>query len=143
MTALDFFNKDFDKFFVGYDDMMTRFKDASKDFGKIPNYPPYNIKKKDDNTYIIEMAVAGFGKSDIEVTIDGDKLSIKGNATGDSEETMETLWSGLAMRPFTRMFTLSDKVEVKDAELVNGMLKVFLEKIIPDENKPRTVEVKG
>jgi len=142
MTALDFFNKDFDKFFVGYDDMMNRFNEATKAVGKIPNYPPYNIKKKDDNTYIIEMAVAGFGKSDIEVTIEGDKLSIKGNTEGDTEEAMETLWGGLALRPFTRMFTLSDKVEVKDAELVNGMLKVFLEKITPEENKPRTVEVK-
>lgn len=142
MTALDFFTKDFDKFFVGYDDMMSRYKDATKELGKLSNYPPYNIKKTNDNTYIIEMAVAGFGKSDIEVTIDGDKLSIKGNTSGDTEEAVETLWSGLALRPFTRMFTLSDKVEVKDAELVNGMLKVFLERIIPDANKPRQVEVK-
>lgn len=142
MTALDWLNKDFDRYFIGYDDMMNRAKKITEQVAKHTNYPPYNIKKTDENTYVIEMACAGFGKQDIEVTIEGDKLSIKGNAESDLEETVETLYAGLALRPFTRMFTLSDKVEVKDAELINGMLKVFLERITPEENKPKTVSVR-
>ena len=135
--------KDFGKFGVGYDDLFDRISEFHDNVAKnIPNYPPYNIKKVDDNKYVIEMAVAGFGKQDIEITTEDDKLVIKGNVEADNTPEDNLLWQGLAFRPFTRMFTLNDQVEVNNAEMINGLLKVTLERIIPESKKPKTVEVK-
>ena len=98
--------KDFDKFFVGYDDQFNRLAKLHDDLTKgIPNYPPYNIRKTSDNTYVIELAVAGFGKQEIDITLD-------------------------------------DHIEIQDAALVNGMLKIALERIIPEHKKPKKIEVK-
>jgi len=125
--------KDFDKFYVGFDDVLNRMTKIHDEVAKnIPNYPPYNIKKTDENTYVIEMAVAGFGKTDITIETEGDKLVIKGNTDAKEEET-NILFQGLAFRPFTRMFTLNDQVELKNAEMINGLLKVSLERIIPGQ----------
>jgi len=88
------------------------------------------------------MAVAGFGKSDIEITTEDDKLVIKGNVENEEAPEKDMLWQGLAFRPFTRMFTLNDQVEVHNAEMINGLLKVTLERIIPESKKPKKVEVK-
>jgi molecular chaperone IbpA len=107
----------------------------------IPNYPPYNIKKTGDNTYVIEVAVAGFAKQDIEIELDNGKMIIKGNVQ-NAEEEETFLFKGIANRAFTRAFTLEDQIEVKDAEMFNGMLKVFLERIIPEHKKPKKIEVK-
>jgi molecular chaperone IbpA len=140
----DTFGRDlqlFDKFFVGFDEQMKRLQKAHDDIAKnIPNYPPYNIKKTGENTYVIEMAVAGFAKSEIEIEMDGDKLFIRGN-TDESNADEQYLYRGLAARPFTRTFMLNDNVEVKTAAFVNGMLKVFLEHIIPEKNKPKRIEI--
>jgi molecular chaperone IbpA len=133
--------KDFDKFYVGFDDVLNRMNKIHDEVAKnIPNYPPYNIKKTDENTYVIEMAVAGFGKTDIIIETEGDKLVIKGNTDAKEEET-NILFQGLAFRPFTRMFTLNDQVEVKNAEMINGLLKVSLERIIPEDKKPKKIEI--
>ena len=135
--------KDFGKFGVGFDDLFDRISEFHDNVAKnIPNYPPYNIKKVDDNKYVIEMAVAGFGKQDIEITTEDDKLVIKGNVESDETPEDNLLWQGLAFRPFTRMFTLNDQVEVNNAEMINGLLKVTLERIIPESKKPKKVEVK-
>ena len=88
---------------------------------------------------MIELAVAGFAKQDIEVTLDDNKLTITGN-TQDAEENF--LFKGIANRAFTRSFAIDDKIEIQDAALVNGMLKIALEKIIPEHNKPKKIEVK-
>ena len=131
------FMKDFDKFFVGFDDQIAKMQKFHDDFTKnIPNYPPYNIKKVDDTHYTIEMAVAGFSQSDIEITLDGNKLTITGKTTDDAEGG-EFLFKGIANRAFTRWFALEDNVEVKDAELFNGMLKIALERLVPEEKKPK------
>jgi molecular chaperone IbpA len=137
--------KDFDKFFVGFDDQIRQMQKLHDDVTKnIPSYPPYNIKKTGDNTYVIEMAVAGFGQQDIEIEIDGGKLVIKGNVSGDSVEQPEDfLFKGIAARAFTRSFALNDQIEVNNAELFNGMLKIALERIIPEEKKPKKVPVKA
>jgi len=134
--------KDFGKFGVGFDDLFDRISEFHDNVAKnIPNYPPYNIKKVEDNKYVIEMAVAGFGKSDIEITTEDDKLVIKGNVESDDTPQDDLLWQGLALRPFTRMFTLNDQVEVKNAEMINGLLKVSLERIIPEDKKPKKIEI--
>jgi len=135
--------KDFGKFGVGFDDLFDRISEFHENVAKnIPNYPPYNIKKTDENKYVIEMAVAGFGKQDIEITTEDDKLVIKGNVESDDTPQDDLLWQGLALRPFTRAFTLNDQVEVNNAEMINGLLKVTLERIIPESKKPKKVEVK-
>jgi molecular chaperone IbpA len=139
-TLLPMFGKDFDKLFVGFDDTYNRITKLHDDLTKnIPNYPPYNIKKVDDNKYVIEIAVAGFSKSEIEVEFADDKLIVRGNAYDDN--TSDWLYKGIATRNFTRTFALDDKIEIRGAALVNGMLKIALEKIIPDHKKPKKIEV--
>lgn len=134
--------KDFDKFFVGFDDQLLRMQKLHDDVTKnIPNYPPYNIRKIDDTHYTIEMAVVGFGQSDIDIEIDGGKLVVRGNL--DSSTVADNfLFKGIADRAFTRTFALNDQVEVKDAELFNGMLTIGLERLIPEASKPKKVAVK-
>lgn len=135
--------KDFDKFFVGFEDQFSKMQKLHDDFTKnIPNYPPYNIRKTGDNTYTIELAVAGFGQNEIDIEIDGDKLVVRGNVSS-SEQEDNFLFKGIATRAFTRAFAIDDKIEVKDAELFNGMLKIFLERMIPEEKKPKKVVVKS
>jgi molecular chaperone IbpA len=135
--------KDFDKFFVGFDDQFTRMQKMHEDLTKnIPNYPPYNIKKTGDNTYVIELAVAGFARQDIEIELDGGKMIVKGNVQNDDTATDNFLFKGIAARNFTRTFALDDQVEIKNAEMLNGMLQVFLERIIPEHKKPKKVEIK-
>ena len=132
--------KDMDKFFVGFDDTYNRMAKLHDDLTKnIPNYPPYNIRKVEDNKYVIELAVAGFGRSDIEVTLENNKLIISGNTADDSDNF---LFKGIASRAFTRTFALDDHIEIENAEMMNGMLRIALEKIIPEHKKPRKIEVK-
>ena len=133
--------KDFEKFFVGFDEQFNRMAKFHDDITKnIPNYPPYNIKKVDENKYVIEMAVAGFSKNEIEVEFAEDKLIVKGNASSDSE-AKEWIYQGIAARNFTRTFALNDQVEIQSADLVNGMLKIALERIIPEHRKAKKIEV--
>lgn len=143
MTHLPLFGpgfKDFDKFYVGFDDQFNKLSKLHDDLTKnIPSYPPYNIKKLDDNKYVIEIAVAGFSKSEIEIEFANDKLIIKGNAYEDN--SADWLYRGIATRNFTRTFALDDKIEIKNAALVNGLLQIALERIIPDHKKPRKIEV--
>jgi molecular chaperone IbpA len=136
--------KDFDKFFVGFEDHAKQLQSLHSDLTKnIPNYPPYNIRKNDENSYTIEIAVAGFGESEIDVTIDGGKLIVKGNVDAATEELENNfLFKGIATRAFTRAFAIDDHIEVKNAELFNGMLKIALERLIPEEQKPKKVKVK-
>ncbi len=134
--------KDFDKFYVGFDDQFNKLAKIHDDLTKnIPNYPPYNIKKTGENTYVIELAVAGFGRQDIEIELADGKMTIKGK-TANVDEGVGYLFKGIADRAFTRTFALEDQIEVKEAEMLNGMLRVFLERIIPEHKKPKKVEVK-
>lgn len=144
MTHLSLFGpgfKDYDKFFVGFDDQFNRIAKMHDEMTKnIPNYPPYNIKKTGDNTYVIELAVAGFAKQDIEIELADGKMVVKGNVHSNENES-DFLFKGIAARNFTRTFALDDHIEIKDAQMLNGMLKVFLEKIIPEHKKPKKIEV--
>lgn len=136
--------KDLDKFFVGFDEQFAHLQKLHNDVTKnIPNYPPYNIRKNGDNSYTIEIAVAGFAESEIDIEIDGGKLIIKGNVDAATEALENNfLFKGIATRAFTRAFVIDDHIEVKDAELFNGMLKIALERMIPEEKKPKKVAVK-
>ena len=126
---------------VGFDTILKRLETMTEAFPKIPTYPPYNIKKTGDNTYVIEIAVAGFGKQDIELVLEDGVLTVKGQVTSD--EAADYLFKGIADRAFTRKFTLADTVEVKNADLINGMLKIWLERFIPENKKPKKIDIGG
>ena len=136
--------KDLDKFFVGFDDQFNRLAKMHDDVTKnIPNYPPYNIRKNGENSYTIEIAVAGFAETEIDIEIDGGKLVVKGNVDAATEALEDNfLFKGIATRAFTRAFAIDDHIEVKNAELFNGMLKIALERLVPEEQKPKKVKVK-
>ena len=131
-------------FTVGYDNVFDRFEsmfDNDHFFSQAGNYPPYNIVKTGDYTYNIEVALAGFNKKDIEVKYADNTLEIK--SIHEKEEAKEgTLHQGISKRHFTRSFTIAEDVEVKGAELKDGLLQVELEKIIPESKKPRTINIK-
>ena len=135
----------FSKNFIGADKMFQMLNRVQEETLKgIPGYPPYNIVKVDDNKYVIEMAVAGFGKQNIDIEIANNTLTVKGGLTLDQLDPstpMQYLYKGIADRSFTRKFTLADTVEVKNAELINGMLKLWLENIISEEKKPKKVDI--
>ena len=109
----------------------------------VPNYPPYNIVKVKDNEYNIEVALAGYNKKDIDVLYEDNMLTIKtADKKEDEKQEGENLYKGIAKRMFKKSFTIADDVEVKGAELKDGLLKVSLEKIIPDHKKARTINIK-
>lgn len=145
--VFSFNTTNFDKYFVGADKMIQTLAKAHDTFAKtIPGYPPYNIAKVDDNKYVIEMAVAGFGKNNLDIEIANNTLTVKGGITLDEMDPAtnptQYIYKGIADRAFTRKFTLADTVEVKNAELVNGMLKLWLENIVPEDKKPRKLAIK-
>jgi len=138
--TLEQFHNTLDPFTIGFGDTLETFRKTAEQAHKSGlSYPPYNIKQIKDNKYVIEMAVAGFGKSDIEITMEGKKLVIKGSA---KDEDGEYLYKGIANRGFNREFTLADKVEIKDAELVNGMLKVWLENMVKAQDAIKQITIK-
>ena len=141
MTRLSIWN-DLRPFSVGFDDLFDHFNNTFEYTVKQPtSYPPYNINKLDDFNYQIEMALAGFSKSDIEVkTVDG-QLTIK-SIESENKDEKETLHRGISKRKFSRTFTLADDIKVNGAELKDGMLLIDLEKIVPEEKKPRTIDIK-
>jgi len=130
-----------DRYFVGADRVMKRLADiADQSAQMVPiKYPPYNIKKVDENRYVIELAVAGFGKTDIDIELQEGTLSVRGKI--DPVDNTEYLYKGIAERGFKREFTLADNVEVKSSSLVNGMLKIWLEALIPEEKKPKKIDI--
>mgnify|MGYP003344308160 FL=1 len=126
------------KQFIGFDSMLERFREAAEAMPKIPTYPPYNIKKMDDEHYVIEMAVAGFGKQNLDIELKEDVLTISGSLDAEDKDY---LYQGIANRAFTRKFTLADTVVVKNAELVNGLLKIALERYVPEEKKAKKIDI--
>jgi molecular chaperone IbpA len=138
----------FDKFFVGSDKFLSKVQETADYLANTAahsGYPPFNLKKTDDNVYVIEMAVAGFGKQDIELTLEENKLKIAGQTTVDTlindGVNVDYLHKGISDRPFTRTFTLADNVVVNNAKMVNGMLKIWLEHIIPEDKKPKKIDI--
>jgi len=146
MTDYTFNTANLDRWFLGADKVLKQLSSAHDQFAKnVPGYPPYNIVKVDDNKYQIELAVAGFGKTEIDIELANNTLLVKGGATTNVPTTEDNpityLWKGISDKSFTRSFTLADTVEVKNAEYINGMLKIFLENVIPDSKKSRKVDI--
>jgi molecular chaperone IbpA len=106
------------------------------------NYPPHNIVKYSDSEYAIEVAVAGFTKDEITVEVDQDQLVVRGVQSTKDDSTKEYLHKGLASRDFEQSYTLAEYMEVKDAEVKDGMLIVKIERIVPEALKPRVINIK-
>ena len=140
--SLETFRTSFEPYTIGFEEQFEILRELADKASKLPTYPPYNIKQIKDNKYVIEMAVAGFAKTDIEVTLDGDKLVIKGTSK-DTEPDEAYVYKGIAARNFERTFTLADKVEIKDAEIVNGMLNIWLENIVKAQDAIKKIAVKS
>ena len=133
---------------VGFDDVFDHFESMFNhqlDSINVPNYPPYNIVKTGKHTYDVEVALAGYGKKDIDVTYEDGMLtikSIKDKETKEVEDNEGMLHKGIAKRMFSKSFTIADDVVVKGAELKDGLLKVSMERIIPEAKKARTITIK-
>ena len=119
-----------------FDDMERRFANQINN-----NYPPHNIIKTGDNDYLIQVAVAGFSKTEITVELEDNHLTIKGESQTTEYHPDQYLHRGLASRDFTKVFPLAEHIEVKGAQIENGILTVMLERIVPEELKPRVIEV--
>ena len=128
---------------VGFDRTFDRLFDYVTHQAESTGFPPYNIQKTEDYKFEIEMAVAGFGKKDIEVEVAEGVLTVKSIKDKDTGSTDEhTLYKGISQRNFTRKFTLADDIVVNGAELKDGMLTISLERIVPEEKKPQLITIK-
>ena len=131
-------------FSVGFDsifDEFDRMLESSERYNS--NYPPYNINRVGDNDYKIEVALAGYSRNDIELELKDSTLTIR-NKTKEkviNDESNGVIHKGISTRQFERSFTISEDIKVKNAELKNGLLNVDLERIIPDEKKPRLINI--
>ena len=131
---------------IGFDNVFDHFErmfDTQFDSISVPNFPPYNIVKTGDNEYDVELALAGFNKKDIDVTVEDGTLTIK-SIVKEAKDKKEdgVIHKGIAKRMFSKSFTIADDVEVKGAELKDGLLKVSLERIIPESKKAKTISIK-
>ena len=138
---------------VGFDDVFSHFEsmfDHQYDAINVSNYPPYNIVKTGDNKFDIEVALAVFNKKDINVSVENGMLTIESKVKSvvndsvgaDASKDEEMIHKGISKRYFKRSFTIADDVEVKGAELKDGLLKVSMEKIIPESKKLKTITIK-
>ena len=132
---------------VGFDSIFDHFEKMFDDDDgfRFPliNYPPYNIVKTGTYTYNIEVALAGYNKKDISVEYADGVLNIKSIKEEKSDDKKDgVIHKGIAKRYFSKSFTIADDVKIEDAELKDGLLKVYLMKIVPDEKKPKTIAVK-
>ena len=131
---------------VGFDSVFDNFERMfSDDFFNTPsNYPAYNIVKRKENHYDVEVALAGFNKKDIKVSYADGRLSIESVKNDGTKEKDENgiIHRGIAKRYFKKSFSVADNCEVKGAELKDGLLKVSLERIIPESKKPRIIDIK-
>ncbi len=133
---------DYSPFFrstVGFDRLIGLLETASEQ-----GYPPYNIERKDENNYRVTLAVAGFGEKDLSVDVKDRVLTVTGKHEGETgDKPSSLLYQGIAGRAFERGFQLAEHVEVKAARLENGLLHVDLERIVPEEKKPRRIPING
>ena len=130
---------------VGFDDMFDHFEHMMDDgfFRTGANFPPYNIVKTGENTYDVELALAGFNKKDIEVEYKENLLTVKSKKQEETkDEDGNIIHRGISKRMFSKSFTIANDVEVKGAELKDGLLKVSMERIIPEHKKAKSIAIK-
>ena len=129
-------------FSIGFDSIFDEFDRMLDSSDFVSNYPPYNINQVKDNKYKIEVALAGFDKKDIAVEAKDNTLTIRSKREEKTNEKADgVVHRGIARRQFVRSFALGEDIKVNDAKLANGLLTVDLEREIPEEEKPRLIEV--
>jgi len=129
-----------DPFFIGFDRALDTWNHVQTVSGAT-TYPPYNVIKVDEDNFVVELAVAGFGKTDIDVSTSEGKLVVKGELNTEDGDS-KFIHRGIAARKFTREWALGEYMEVKAAELKDGMLKIDIVRILPEEKKPKTIKIK-
>jgi molecular chaperone IbpA len=132
--AMDLFN---DPFFIGFNRELSRLNTAHKTNSQ--SYPPYDLLKLDEDTYRLSLAIAGFTKDDINVSVDNGTLIIKGEIVEVTDA--EVVHKGIAGRKFTRTFALGEYMEVTGAEMKDGMLHISIDRIIPEDKKPKQIAI--
>ena len=131
--TLDLFN---DPFFIGFDKMVNRISSTTN---QQAGFPPYNVRKIDEDTFVVELAVAGYNRESLEITEHDGNLTVKGERPEDVEEYLH---KGIAGRKFTRSFALAEYMYVNSADLVDGMLYIVVKRDVPEEKKPKTIKIK-
>lgn len=126
----------YDPFFIGFDELFNKLNVQPTQ----TQYPPYNILKRGENRYLLEMAVAGFSEHDLDVSLKENTLVIKGK-TISSEMPYDYIHKGIASRDFERKFTLAENIEIKDVMLLNGMLSIKLESFVPEEKREKKFKI--
>lgn len=126
---------------IGFD-RMARLVETARAAAEGPSYPPYNIEKAGEDSYVLTMAVAGFGPNDIEVTAHDNTLTVAGKAP-QAQENARVLYRGIAGRAFERRFVLADHIVVEGAQLENGLLHVALRREVPEALKPRRIAIQA
>jgi molecular chaperone IbpA len=139
LSLFDNFNQ-LTPYAVGFDRVFDQLNTYVANNATSSGFPPYNIRKEGDYNYVIEMALAGFGKDDIEVEVADGTLSVR--SVKENSEDDSTQYRGISYRRFERKFTMADDIIVNDASLENGMLTINLERVVPEEKKPRLISVK-
>ena len=140
LSLFDNFNQ-LTPYAVGFDrvfDNLSRYVDNN---ATSTGYPPYNIRKEGDYNYVIEMALAGFAREDLEIGVADGVLTIR-SVKEKSDDDVSNIYRGISYRKFVRKFTIADDIVVNGAKMENGMLSVDLERVVPEEKKPRLIEVK-
>jgi molecular chaperone IbpA len=139
LSLFDNFNQ-LTPYAVGFDRVFDQLQNYASHNATSSGFPPYNIRKEGEFSYVIDMALAGFSKNDIEVEVADGLLTVR--SVKENEENEESIYRGISYRKFNRKFTLADEIVVKDASLENGMLVISLERIVPEEKKPRKIKIK-
>lgn len=127
-----------DPFFIGFNRNLTQLNNIYKTNNQ--SYPPYDLVKLDEDTYRLSIAVAGFSKDNIDVTVDNGTLIVKGEITESTDA--EIVHKGIATRKFTRSFALGEYMEITGADMKDGMLNISIDRIVPEEKKPKTIKIK-
>jgi len=139
LSIFDNFNQ-LTPYAVGFDRVFDQLTAYAANNATSSGFPPYNIRKGGDYTYAIEMALAGFSKNDIEIEVAEGLLAVR--SVKENDENDSNIYRGISYRKFNRKFTLADDIVVNDASLENGMLRIDLERIVPDAKKPRKITIK-
>ena len=127
-----------DPFFIGFKDTLSRLNNV---YASNQSYPPYNVIKSDEDSYRIEIAVAGFNKKNLDISVENSTLIIKGDSS-EEDNKVEFMHKGIAARKFTRAFALGEFMEVVGADFENGMLTINIDRIIPEDKKPKSIKIK-
>lgn len=130
------------RFGVGFDTVLNRVEEILRQNAQQSNYPPFNVIRHDEYNFTIEMAVAGFEKGEITIEVHKQKLTVTGKHDSETDESVEYLYRGLSSRSFVRDWDLAEHVKVSSAVQENGILRIALQREVPEEERPKSIDIK-